>query len=281
MNVLDAVATNPAQIASLRNYLEGGRILVITGAGVSTGSGIGDYRDERGEWKRGAPIMHDPYMQEHATRQRYWARSQVGFPQFAAAVPNVVHDVLARWETAGLLCGLITQNVDGLHSKAGHQQVLELHGNLHQVVCMSCGAQSSRAGWQHWLETHNPLVSEDFYTPAPDGDADTSRQNFSEIAVPACELCGGIVKPDVVFYGGSVAKAVVQTAYDWVDQARVVLVLGSSLMVYSSFRFARRAHTRGIPLLAVNKGHTRADELLTMKLDAECGAVLTALALAD
>ncbi len=253
------------------------RLLVITGAGCSTASGIGDYRDEQGEWKRAQPVQHQAFMQTLAWRQRYWARSQVGYPEFKRARPNVTHQVLAHWEAQGRLCGLITQNVDGLHQRAGHQQVIDLHGRLDQVVCMDCGDTVARDDVQQWLDKHNTPALEDTVGMAPDGDADLARTDFSAIKVPECLQCGGILKPDVVFFGDSVPKARVADAFAQLEQADSVLVVGSSLMVYSSFRFVRRAAELGLPIAALNRGKTRADELLTLKIDADCGETLRAL----
>lgn len=254
------------------------RLLVITGAGCSTGSGIGDYRNDQGEWKRVQPVQHQEFMASHQWRQRYWARSQVGYPEFMRAQPNAAHQVLARWEAQGRVVGLITQNVDRLHQRAGHQRVIDLHGRLDQVVCMSCGDVVTRDAIQLWLDQHNEPADPRAFTLAPDGDADVVRDDFSTVAVPACFSCSGILKPHVVFFGDSVPKPVVEQAYDWVDAADAVLVVGSSLMVYSSFRFIRRAVAADIPVAAINRGKTRADDLLTVKVEHDCGVMLEQLA---
>ena len=254
------------------------RLLVITGAGCSTGSGIGDYRDEQGRWKRTQPVQHEAFMSSHAWRQRYWARSQLGYPEFMAAQPNSAHQVLADWERRGGVMGLITQNVDRLHQQAGHRRVIDLHGRLDQVICMSCGDVVPRAVLQAWLDARNTSVDPLHFELAPDGDADIKDADFSGIAVPECQRCGGIMKPHVVFFGDAVPKSRVEQAYAWVDHADAVLVVGSSLMVYSSFRFVRRAHEAGIPIAAINKGKTRADDKLTLKLEGDCGQLLECLA---
>ncbi len=254
------------------------RLLVISGAGCSTGSGIGDYRDEQGEWKRVQPVQHQEFMASRHWRQRYWARSQVGYPEFMRAQPNAAHEVLARWEGEERVHGLITQNVDRLHQKAGHQRVIDLHGRLDEVVCMSCGDITTRAAMQHWLDQHNTRADPQAFSLAPDGDADLRRDDFSNVVVPQCRLCGGILKPHVVFFGDSVPKPVVEQAYAWVDAADAVLVVGSSLMVYSSFRFVRRAAAAGIPIAAINRGKTRADDLLTIKVADDCATVLEQIA---
>ena len=254
------------------------RLLVITGAGCSTGSGIGDYRDDDGEWKRVRPVQHQEFMTTHTWRQRYWARSQVGYPEFKRAQPNIAHQVLARWEQQGRVHGLITQNVDRLHQRAGHQRVIDLHGRLDEVICMRCGDIIERDSVQTWLDARNAAADPRAFTLAPDGDADLQRDDYSQVSVPACQLCGGILKPNVVFFGDSVPKPVVEQAYRWVDEADAVLVVGSSLMVFSSFRFIRRAAQAGTPIAAINRGKTRADDLLAAKVAGECGVVLNELA---
>lgn len=249
------------------------RLLVITGAGCSTPSGIADYRDADGEWKYAAPIMAQDFVRDPASRRRYWARSMRGWPDFAAAKANPAHRALATMQRRGMLCGLITQNVDGLHQQAGHQEVIELHGNLRWVVCLGCGGRVARADVQVWLQSENPAVLEVAATPAPDGDAELGV-DLAGVRVPSCVHCGSPLKPDVVFYGESVPTARVQQAYRLVDDADAVLVVGSSLMVYSSYRFMRRAYERGLPMVAVNQGKTRADDWLQIKVAEDCVAVL-------
>ncbi len=216
-------------------------------------------------------------MRTHHWRQRYWARSQVGYPEFMRAAPNKAHQALVQWENSGRLVGVITQNVDRLHQKAGQQRVIDLHGRLDRVICTRCQRTLARASVQDFLDLHNPDNLSGAFTPAPDGDADLARLDFSRFKVPNCADCGGILKPDVVFFGDSVPKTVVAQAYAWVSQADALLVVGSSLMVYSSFRFVRRAHERGIPIVAVNRGKTRADDLLTDKIVDDCETALQTL----
>ena len=249
------------------------RLLVITGAGCSTGSGIGDYRDDNGDWKRVQPVQQQDFMASHGWRQRYWARSQVGYPEFMRAQPNRAHHMLARMERSGRMSGLVTQNVDRLHQRAGHRNVIDLHGRLDQVVCTECGALSTRNEVQVWLDAHNSAGAVQF-TLAPDGDADVQSEDFSDFRVPDCLACGGVLKPHVVFFGDSVPKPLVDRAYAWVEAADAILVVGSSLMVFSSFRFVRRAREAGIPIAAINRGRTRADDWLTVKVEDDCGAVL-------
>ena len=257
------------------------RIAVITGAGCSTASGIGDYRDRQGAWKRRPPVQMQAFLQQPETRRRYWARSMRGWPVMAGAAPNDAHRALAALERSGRVHGLITQNVDGLHQRAGHRRVLELHGALAEVLCLDCGARVPRAEVQRRLERDNAFVLHAAAAAAPDGDADLAEDlDLADFVVPACLRCGGVLKPDVVFYGESVPRERVTEATGLVDGADAVLVVGSSLMVFSSFRFVRRAHERGIPVVAVNQGVTRADDRLAVKVAADCGAALPRLAAA-
>ena len=251
----------------LKNFiLERENLLVITGAGVSTGSGIGDYRDRDGQWKRPRPVSHQDFINSYYWRQRYWARSQLGYPSFLQAAPNRAHRALARLECQGQLCGLVTQNVDRLHQQAGHQDVVDLHGRLDQVICMDCGVIVPRRDVQTWLEERNPQLQNQSFQPAPDGDADM-EMDFSSVDVPHCSACGGILKPHVVFYGDSVERRIVNDVNSKVENADGVLVVGSSLMVFSSYRFIRHAHASGVPVAALNKGVTRADDMFALKVE--------------
>jgi len=270
------------------------RLAVVTGAGCSTDSGIGDYRDAAGNWKHSAPIQYADFMADGpagaATRRRYWARSALGWPQFQRAAPNSSHHALCRLETQNRLTGLITQNVDGLHQRAGQQRCLDLHGRLDRASCQRCARQVSRAELQTWLlqanqsllgELEAQLALEQAGSPgddrrAPDGDAPVT-QIAESFAVPDCAACGGVIKPDVVFYGESVPKLWVEQAYRWLEEADALLVVGSSLMVFSSFRFCRAAAAAGTPIAIVNRGKTRADELAALKLDVPCALALTPL----
>lgn len=252
------------------------RVLVITGAGISTNSGIVDYRDRNGEWKRVQPVKHQAFMSSHVWRQRYWARSQLGYPAFLKAEPNLGHKALAELDSRGDLLGLITQNVDRLHQKSGQQNVIDLHGRLDQVICTACGAIESRDDIQSWLERYNPNLQEAEFAPAPDGDADI-EVSFANVQVPDCAVCNGVLKPHVVFFGDTVPKNYVRQAYRWVDQADALLVAGSSLMVFSSFRFVRKAHELKKPIAAINNGVTRADNLFDIKVSGDCSEILQGL----
>jgi len=263
----------------LQAFLEDCRSLfIITGAGISAPSGIGTYRADNGDWHSARPITHQEFVSSETARRRYWARSMRGWPVFQQAQANAAHAALARLEADGRSLCLVTQNVDGLHQQAGQTRLIELHGSLARAVCLNCGQQTSRQQLQHWLERHNPRLQAVTPTPAPDGDADLGgAENAPDFRIPQCRLCGGVLKPDVVFYGDTVPKPRVAAAYAALEDADGVLVVGSSLMVYSSFRFCRRAHELGIPMAAVNRGVTRADAWYRCKLSADCVIVLPSL----
>ncbi|MCD9085550.1 NAD-dependent protein deacetylase [Stenotrophomonas sp. SY1] len=252
------------------------RLLVLTGAGCSTDSGIPDYRDADGQWKRTPPVTFQAFMGQAATRQRYWARSLVGWPRFGLAHPNTTHHALAALEADGRVELLLTQNVDCLHQRAGSQTVIDLHGRLDQVRCMDCEQRSPRDVLQQRLLQANPGWAELEAAIAPDGDADLET-DFSGFAVPACEHCGGILKPDVVFFGENVPRERVAAVHSHLQRADAVLVVGSSLMVYSGFRFVDAAAKAGLPVAAVNMGRTRADALLSLKVEMPCAQALAFL----
>lgn len=254
------------------------RLFVITGAGCSTESGIPDYRDANGDWKRPSPVTYQAFMGEEATRRRYWARSLVGWRTIGQAHPGPAHVALARLEAQGRIGLLLTQNVDGLHQAGGSQRVVDLHGRIDTVRCMACGHRSPRAALQERLLALNPGWAALEASAAPDGDADLDGRDFSGFEVPTCPLCGGLLKPDVVFFGESVPPERVAAAREALAAADAVLVAGSSLMVYSGFRFVQAAATAGQAVAAVNLGRTRADELLTLKAALPVGAALSALA---
>lgn len=261
----------------LRRFLSACRnLVVLTGAGCSTGSGIPDYRDRDGNWKRAAPVTHQAFMNESAVRKRYWARSLIGWPQFSAARPNGAHRALATLESSGLIAQLITQNVDGLHGAAGSTRVIELHGRIDQVQCQQCGARIARAALQCELLARNPDWAMLSASGAPDGDADLDGQDFAQFKLVECSACGGTLKPDVVFFGANVPAARVSEAMSALAQADALLVVGSSLMVYSGYRFALRAAELGVPIAAINLGRTRADALVGFKFDQPCATLLEA-----
>lgn len=263
-------------ISSLVDFIEKhNRLLVLTGAGVSTASGIPDYRDENGEWKHSQPMYFQEFVRSQHARQRYWARSTIGWRRIDRALPGKAHNALAQLESIGKVTMLITQNVDRLHQRAGSRQVIDLHGSLQQVICIDCQNWSPRSEIQQFLLQRNPQLQQTSAQSAPDGDVHLDKIEFSDIQIPQCEQCGGVLKPDVVFYGENVPAERVQDCYSALTRADALLVTGSSLMVYSGFRFVRRAHEMGLPIYAINRGVTRADNLLSMKIEQDCGDVLT------
>ncbi|HEY1035775.1 MAG TPA: NAD-dependent protein deacetylase [Pseudoxanthomonas sp.] len=253
------------------------RLFVLTGAGCSTGSGIPDYRDDQGAWKRTPPVTYQAFVGDVATRQRYWARSLIGWPRIAEATPNAAHLALVALEAQGSCEMLLTQNVDGLHQAAGNRSVIDLHGRLDGVVCLDCGMRSSRAALQARLVDANPEWAGLAAGAAPDGDADLDGRDFGTFSVPACEACDGMLKPDVVFFGENVPRERVQSAMAHLERADAMLVVGSSLMVYSGLRFVHAAMRAGTPVAAVNLGRTRADDLLQFRIAAPCGDALAFL----
>ena len=252
------------------------RLFVLSGAGISTDSGIPGYRDADGRWKRTPPVLLQDFLASEPVRKRYWARSMAGWPTVANARPNRAHDALARLEAAGRLQRLVTQNVDGLHQRAGSSRVIELHGNLEAVVCLGCGALHSRAWIQRTLESLNPEFQAATATTAADGDAEIER-DLDAFQVPHCSRCAGVLKPNVVFFGESVPRERVDDALASLNHADAMLVIGSSLMVYSGFRFCEWADTMGKPIAAVNLGRTRADHLLALKIERPCAEALESL----
>jgi NAD-dependent SIR2 family protein deacetylase len=253
------------------------RLFVLTGAGCSTDSGIPDYRDLEGAWKRPQPVKFQAFMGDIQTRRRYWARTLIGWRRFGRATPNDVHRALVRLEERGHLQLLVTQNVDRLHQAAGSAEVVDLHGRLDLVRCMECGQRSPREDLQQRLLRSNPEWADLDARIAPDGDADLDGVDFSTFIVPGCEQCGGVLKPDVVFFGESVPKERVEAAVAGLHAADAMLVVGSSLMVYSGYRFAQMAAHAGKPIAAVNLGRTRADELLALKVNQSCAVALSFL----
>lgn len=253
------------------------RLFVLTGAGVSTESGIPDYRDANGDWKRTPPVTYQAFMGSEATRQRYWARSMIGWRVMGRAQPGAAHRALAQLEAAGRVQLLLTQNVDGLHDAAGSRRTLDLHGRIDTVRCMACEARNPRAQLQQRLLAANPGWAALSASVAPDGDADLERENFSSFVVPPCAQCGGLLKPDVVFFGESVPRERVQAGMAAVQSCDALLVAGSSLMVYSGYRFAQAAAAAGKPIAAINLGRTRADDLLALKVALPCGPALAAM----
>lgn len=264
----------------LVRLLEGRRVCALTGAGISTDSGIPDYRGPLTRAKARNPIQHRAFITDPATRARYWARSTLGWPSFRAFEPNAAHHAFTVLERSGRLTGLLTQNVDRLHRKAGSRDVIELHGALAEARCLGCGAIEDRDALQHRLLALNPGAGERAHTLAPDGDADLDPATVAGFAVPGCVECGGVLKPDVVFFGDNVPRPRVEEAFARLDAADALLVAGSSLAVFSGYRFVLRAVARGIPVAIVNLGESRGDEHATVRVDAPAGVVLPRLAAA-
>jgi NAD-dependent SIR2 family protein deacetylase len=262
----------------LREFIERHeRLFVLTGAGCSTASGIPDYRDADGVWRRGRPVLLQEFLGSEQARQRYWARSLIGWQRMRAARPNGAHRALAMLETQGRIAQLVTQNVDGLHQAAGHRDVIELHGRVDVVRCLACERSVPRARVQAEIVERNPDFAALDATAAPDGDAALEGVDFAAFDVPACAACGGLLKPDVVFFGESVPAERVRRAFATLEHSAAMLVVGSSLMVLSGYRFARAMAERGKPIAAVNLGRTRADDLLALKVEARCADALSFL----
>lgn len=261
-------------IAALAARLSLGEVVVVAGAGMSTDSGIPDYRGPSGTLKTQKPMTIGEFLRSDTQRRRYWARSAIGWPFVASRAPNDAHVALAALEDAGLVTTVITQNVDGLHQRAGSRNVIELHGALRDVVCLECGDRSGRAEVQRWIDERNVGWDPGGLTVAPDGDVHLSSDLEGAFVVPTCPRCGGILKPDVVFFGEHVPSERVAAAYAAVDAARTILVLGSSLTVWSGFRFVERAARGGTLVAIVNRGATRADSLAQIRVDASLAPVM-------
>jgi NAD-dependent SIR2 family protein deacetylase len=272
----------PSPSATLAHFIAAhAPLFVLTGAGVSTASGIPDYRDRQGRWKRAEPIRAQTFCRSPAARRRYWARSFIGWPRIADARPNAAHQALATLERAGVLGQLVTQNVDGLHQRAGTRRVLDLHGRLDRVHCLGCGLKLPRERMQTWLAAANPDARPTAAAPsAPDGDVLLGPEAEAAFQVPDCPRCGGLLKPSVVFFGENVPRPRVDLAFRRLAACRGLLVVGSSLTVFSGYRFAREAARIGLPTAVLNQGSTRADALAALRIDQECGEVLSAVAAA-
>lgn len=260
---------------ALARLVAGGGVAVLTGAGISTESGIPDYRGPSGAaQRRHAPMTGQAFRDDAAARRRYWARGLLGWRLLTTARPNTGHEVVARLEGRGLVTGVVTQNVDGLHQAAGSVNVVDLHGRLDRVVCLACRATLPRDAVQSRLAAANADWSAHVSAVNPDGDVDIPEESLSSFTVVDCERCGGILKPDVVYFGDNVPPERVEAAYRLVEEASALLVLGSSLHVFSGRRFVLRAAQQGIPVAIVNDGATRGDEHAALKLEAPLGETL-------
>jgi NAD+-dependent protein deacetylase sirtuin 4 len=283
MEPLRANSGSPT-VEALAALLRDRRIVVLAGAGCSTESGIPDYRGPAGQAPGHTPIQFHEFVHSAEARARYWARSTVGWPRFAAATPNAAHVAIAALEAGAVAAGVITQNVDGLHHAAGSHRVVELHGSLAAVRCIGCGGATCRHAHQQRLLAMNGAWADRLLpaTPAirsaPDGDAELNADAIAGFRVPDCMACGGMLKPDVVLFGENVPPSRVQEAWALFDAADALLVAGSSLTVFSGRRFIYRAQRHRIPIAIVNLGPTRADALATLKVEERLGAALPRLA---
>lgn len=283
---LEPALDHAAGVAAVRELLNLPRVVVITGAGISTESGIPDYRSPAGAARNATPMSYQDFIATSAARQRYWARSFAGWPVMGQSSPNAGHRALARLQRAGALDGLITQNVDQLHVRAGSAPLIELHGSLARVRCLHCGDISSRSELQTRLLEANPelvpqslAIGDDAGEVKPDGDLEVVAARVASFRTVACLACDrDQLKPDVVFFGESVPRGRVALGTDWVDRASALLVLGSSLAVMSAYRFVRQAHRRGLPIAVVNQGVTRGDAEAAVRVHAPLGQFLTDLA---
>jgi NAD-dependent SIR2 family protein deacetylase len=282
-------AVTADQLGALTELVAGGDVVVLSGAGLSTESGIPDYRGASGVLRRQTPMTYQTFTGDALARRRYWARSHLGWRTIAQALPNAGHRTVAHLQRQGLLAGIVTQNVDGLHQAGGASAVIELHGSLARVVCLSCGDATSREELDGRLREANPHFAARVIAINPDGDVDLSDEELADFQTVGCASCdgqatlgtsaeaGGILKPDVVFFGETVPPDRVRECFALVERARLLLVLGSSLAVMSGRRFVLRAAKLGIPVGIVNQGATREDARAVLTIDAPLGVVLPEL----
>jgi NAD-dependent SIR2 family protein deacetylase len=276
--MLDSLQHQDDHLDTLYQAMAERRFLVLTGAGISTSSGIPDYRDSDGVRPGKAPMMYQEFLATAQARRRYWARAMLGWPRVRIAQPNPAHRALATLQQRQRISGLITQNVDTLHDQAGSHDVIELHGSLHRVLCLDCQQRSPRDVIQQLMEHENPYLAGVDAVQAPDGDTLLDPAFEARFCIPHCPHCNGQrLKPDVVFFGENVAQATAASAMVAVEQAEGLLVVGSSLMAYSAFRLCKAMVAQGKPVIAINLGKTRGDELLQIKIEASCERLLPLL----
>ncbi|WP_369302729.1 NAD-dependent protein deacetylase [Pseudomonas sp. N2-5-1-1] len=276
--MLDTLEHQEDHLDTLHRAMAERRFVVLTGAGISTSSGIPDYRDSEGVRRGKAPMMYQEFLATPQARRRYWARAMLGWPRVRVAQPNKAHLALATLQKRERISGLITQNVDTLHDQAGSHDVIELHGSLHRVLCLDCQQRSERDVIQRVMEDQNPYLAGIDAVQAPDGDTLLDPAFEERFQVPHCPHCNGQrLKPDVVFFGENVAQATAAKAMAAVQQAEGLLVVGSSLMAYSAFRLCKATVEQGKPVIAINLGKTRGDELLQVKIEASCERLLPLL----
>jgi NAD-dependent SIR2 family protein deacetylase len=270
-----ALEPGAVDVRPIVDAVRAGGVVVLSGAGLSTESGIPDYRGETGSLRTHTPMTYGDFAGSAEARQRYWARSHLGWRTIARADPNDGHRAVAALQARGHLSGIITQNVDGLHQAAGARDVIELHGNLDRVICLHCGTTSAREALDLRLRAANPSFEAEATRINPDGDVELPAEAVESFRLVDCTNCGGVLKPDVVFFGENVPKPRVERCYRLIDDADAVLVLGSSLTVMSGFRFVRHAAKGGTPVLIINQGLTRGDPYATYRVHRPLGAALT------
>jgi NAD-dependent SIR2 family protein deacetylase len=272
-----ALEPGTADVGPVADIVAGGGVVVLSGAGISTESGIPDYRGETGSLRTHTPMTYGDFVASESGRRRYWARSHLGWRTIARAAPNDGHRAVAALQARGYLSGVITQNVDGLHQAAGGRDVIELHGNLDRVICLQCGTTSAREVLDRRLRVANPEFEAEVTRINPDGDAELPAEAVGAFRLVDCTTCGGVLKPDVVFFGENVPRSRVERCYRLIDDANAVLVLGSSLTVMSGFRFVRHAAKSGTEVLIINQGLTRGDPYATHRVNLPLGQALTEL----
>ncbi|CAL1536153.1 unnamed protein product [Lymnaea stagnalis] len=274
-------AVSQAELFPLQSFIsEHSKLFVLTGAGISTESGIPDYRSEGvGLYatSKTRPVQYADFLKKETIRQRYWARNFIGWPRFSSFQPNRSHYILSDWERLGKVHWLVTQNVDALHYKAGSQNVTELHGSAHRVICLSCNFKFTRHAMQDMIIDINPDWSSEAVSIGPDGDVALNSANISDFKVPTCPKCCGILKPEITFFGDNVPKNTVHFVLEKMFESDAVLVIGSSLEVYSGYRFMHRARECGMKIAIINIGPTRADKLADIRISARCGDILQRL----
>lgn len=272
-------ANYSTELTQLINVLKNKhKIWILTGAGISLASGIPTYRDDKGQWKSANPIQHNEFIQYESYRQRYWARSMVGWKLSGRALPNAAHHAITAMQQTGKVSQIVTQNVDNLHTVAKANNVIDLHGRLTEIKCLQCDTIFKRSEFQPRLVKNNPLLDQYEAEIRPDGDANVEDFDMSSITIPACEKCGGVLMPNVVFFGGIVPKSRVEKAFNTLAESDCLLVIGSSLKVFSGFRFPKWADQNKLPLYAVNQGEMRGKEMFDFILPESCEEVLPIIA---
>ena len=263
-----------AHLQRLKEFIKGKENLVLlSGAGLSKGSGIPTYRNRSGKWTRQTPITHQDFISKKTARQQYWLRSFNGWPAFSAAIPSASHLAITKLEKNNFLKTVVPQNVDRLHQKAGTKKVIDLHGRLDEVTCMKCHCVFEREAIQSKLKTMNPFLLQ-ANNMAPDGDADVNQELTHAIAIPTCDQCEGILKPNVVFFGDNVEKPVVDSIYNCIDESDGLLIIGSSLKVFSGYRFCRYAAKKTKPIASINPGIARGEDLIPTLIRSDADELL-------